>query len=661
MVGFKLATRPIGLLVLLAILPVWGLACSDSSADVFSRRGALAAEERSERARNAERLTALYDYVATDYAGAVKDGAVLVESEYEEQLRLVDDMRRLAGELGAPAREKLDELDALIRGKAPAAAIAERCAALRREVVTAFDVALAPAAPPDFARASSLYQLRCAECHGPDGRSDTPRAKTLKPAPANLLDPARMAGVTPYRAYCAITYGINETSMAAHSIPANERWSLAFYAVSLRHRELAAAPLDPAHAPGPRPRLGLATLANETDAGLDRLLAPSTPDEGERAREVARLRALAPFEAKAGEAPIALARRLVAEGLDSSRKGDAREADRLILDAYLRGIEEVEGVLASRDPALVAEIERTVAVLRATVRAGHADEADARAARLCALLDRAESAADRSPADAAVLGLAGATLVLREGLEAALIVAAVLAVVRRTGSRAAVRAVHAGWISAIFAGLATFAVARSALASLALQRELVEGAVSILAAIVLFFTSFWLISKADARRWLAYLKARASGSAERGQLLGLASVAFLAVYREAFESVLFFEALAGGERARLPALAGGVAAGGAALAVAVYAIGRLERRLPIGPFFAASGAALSGLSVVLLGHGVHALEQTSLLAPRPVGFARIAWLGIYPDAVGLAAQAALAAAIVVASLAFFARAGRRES
>src|SRR5438128_249854 len=107
--------RTASMLALLALLPLAGPACRDSSADVFAREGALAAEERTERARNAERLTALFDYVATDYAGAVKDGAILAASEYEEQLRLVEDMRRLALELGAPAAAKIDALDDAVR------------------------------------------------------------------------------------------------------------------------------------------------------------------------------------------------------------------------------------------------------------------------------------------------------------------------------------------------------------------------------------------------------------------------------------------------------------------------------------------------------------------------------------------------------------------
>jgi high-affinity iron transporter len=640
-------------LTLAALAAVAGAGCRDSAADVVPLSVPAPAVESAEtdRARAAERLVALFDYVATDYGAAVQGGAVASAAEYEEQLRIVDDMRRLAAGLPAPAPREIEALDAAIRAKAPAAEVAERCGALRRAVVARCNVVIAPAFAPNLSRAAELFKARCAECHGLDGRAETPVARKLTPPPANLLDPERMAGVTPYRAYCAVTYGIEGTAMPANQIPASDRWSLAFYAVALRHGEAPPGQAGPARAP----RFGLATLANETDAGLDRLLAESVPDSAARAAEIARLRAAAPFEASVAETPIALARRLVREAEEQASRGNAAEADRLVLDAYLRGVEEVEGVIRARDAALAAEMEAAVGALRASIRGGDAGSLEGRAARVLALLDRFEAEADRSPAGAAVLALAGATLVLREGLEAALIVAAVLAVVRRTGARRAARAVHGGWISALLAGAVTFVLARTLIARLALERELVEGAVSILAAAVLFLTSFWLISKADARRWVSYLKERAAGSIAGGQLLGLASVAFLAVYREAFESVLFFEALAGGETSRLPALAGGAAAGGALLALAVFAIQRLERRLPIGPFFAASGAGLSGLAVVLFGHGIHAIEQTRFLAPRPIAAPTVAWLGVYPDAIGLTAQAALAAAIVLLSALFFLR------
>ncbi len=647
------ASAAVGLVLSCALVAA---GCSASSADVLPAAAAAA-----ERTRTAERLAALFDYVASDYGAAVSGGEIVSQFEYDEQLALVADMRRFAAELGAPFGARLDELEAEIRALAPPEKVARACADLRRETVERFDVAVAPALPPDLGRARALYAERCAECHGLDGRADTPRARTLEPTPADLLDPERMAGVTPYRAYCAITYGIEGTSMAGHSaLPDRDRWSLAFYSVGMRHGAAgAAAAQERARAgPPPRvPRLGLATLASETDEGLDRLLARAIPDPAERAREIARLRAEAPFAAEAGEGPIPLARRLIAQARDAMREGrpgSAERADRLVLDAYLHGIEAVEAIVAARDPALVADLEDGVARLRAAIRSGSQAEAEGRALRLLALLDRAEGEGDRSGFGAAMLAFAGGLLVLREGIEAALVVAALLAVVRRMGAGArATRAVHGGWTSALAAGVLTFVLARTAIHGLFDQREMIEAVVSLLATAVLVLTSFWLISKADARRWLAYLKARAAGSVAGGRVFGLASLAFLAVYREAFETVLFFKALAGSDAARFPPILAGAAAAALPLAVVVYAIVRLERRLPIGAFFGVSGAALLGLAVVLLGHGVAALEQAGVVAPRPIEFPRVSWLGIYPDAVTLGAQAALLGALALGTAAWF--------
>jgi high-affinity iron transporter len=401
--------------------------------------------------------------------------------------------------------------------------------------------------------------------------------------------------------------------------------------------------------------VGLATLASATDEELDRLLRAEVPDAAARRVALARLRVEAPFASGAASTPAALARRLISEALAAARIGDRDEADALVLDAYLRGIEEIEAPLRARDAALVTALEDGVMRLRAAIAARGPDAEAAlerRGQELLALLGRAERETDETPVGALLLGAAAALLILREGLEAALIVAAILAVVRRVGlAPAARRAVHLGWSGALLAGLATFALARTALSALSYSRELVEALVSLLAAAVLFATSFWLISKADARRWTAYVKARAAEGAAAGGAAGLFSIAFLATYREAFESVLFFEALAGGVASRALPLAAGAAAGAVALALCVLAIGALERRLPIGPFFAVSGGLLSALSVVLLGHGVHALQASSWLLPRPVDFVRIDWLGVYPDLVSLGAQAALLAAIAAGAVA----------
>jgi hypothetical protein len=138
--------------------------------------------------------------------------------------------------------------------------------------------------------------------------------------------------------------------------------------------------------------------------------------------------------------------------------------------------------------------------------------------------------------------VAAFVIYFREGVEAALLVGALLAGVRRLGRANAVRFIHAGWIAALPAGVATWWLTARVIAISSDARELVEAAVALLAAAVLFSVSFWMISKVESRHWMAYLKRRLEGLSGRNVLL-LSGLSFLAVYREAAETVLFTQAL----------------------------------------------------------------------------------------------------------------------
>jgi high-affinity iron transporter len=572
---------------------------------------------------------------------------------------MVASAKRFAGELPAVPMPLLEELEAGVRAKASPTDVSKLCSRIRASAVSGYAIATAPALPPSYDKARTLFQANCVQCHGPEGRGDGPEAKKHDPRPANLHDPERMAAVTPYRAYCDLTYGIAGTAMPALNVPAADRWSLAFYATSLLHEQARAeAPRGPSTA---LPRIGLATLANATAADLDALLAKSVPDADQRRAEVARLRAVAPFEATAGETPLGIARRAITEARELALAGKTDEADRRVLDGYLQGIEEIEAPLRAHDALLVDQIEDSVSHLRSAISHHASGEIREAAAGVLSLLDRAEQKTDTQSAGMLLLALTSAVLILREGLEAALIVASILAVIRRVGlPRSAALAVHGGWMAALGAGAITFALARTVLHSLALSREMLEGVTGVLAAVVLFFTSFWLIAKADSKRWIAYVKSRAGANAATGGLFGIFGLAFLAAYREAFETVLFYEALLAGDAARVLPLAAGAVAGAAVLAFAAYGLGRVERRLPIGPFFASSGALLSGLSIVLLGHGIHGLEAGGALVPHPVSFPRIAWLGVYPDAISLGAQAVVLGLVLVVTVGMRLRPARAE-
>jgi high-affinity iron transporter len=241
------------------------------------------------------------------------------------------------------------------------------------------------------------------------------------------------------------------------------------------------------------------------------------------------------------------------------------------------------------------------------------------------------------------------TILAREGLEAVLLVVAILGVLGRAGRSDAKRFVHAGWIAALAAGAATWWIASHLVAMSGASREVIEGVSALLATAILFYVSYWLLSKTEAARWQAFLDDRFKAALSRGSLGVLAGLTFVAVYREVFETVLFFQALAAqaGPEGR-GALLAGMGAGVVVLAVLALSIFRLGQRLPMRRFFAASSVLLYALAVVLAGHGIAALQEAGWIPATPASFFRFEWLGIYPTWQGLALQAALLLAALAA-------------
>jgi high-affinity iron transporter len=210
---------------------------------------------------------------------------------------------------------------------------------------------------------------------------------------------------------------------------------------------------------------------------------------------------------------------------------------------------------------------------------------------------------------------------------------------------------------ALPAGVATWWLLDRVLALGAGRRELLEAVVALLAAIVLFTVSYWLISNAEARRWLSYLRESVEASLTRRGLMMLAGVSFLAVYREAAETVLFTQALLLGSAGRGAQVAAGALAGSLLAAAAAFVMNRTVLRLSIGPFFAVSGALLTLLAISFAGAGIHGLVQAGYLPSRPVAFPDLPWIGVHPDLTGLAVQLAIVAAAAIAGLVALRRRG----
>jgi len=166
--------------------------------------------------------------------------------------------------------------------------------------------------------------------------------------------------------------------------------------------------------------------------------------------------------------------------------------------------------------------------------------------------------------------------------------------------------------------------------------------------VVLFSVSYWLLSKLEHRKWERYLKDRMSRAVGSGSGLALASVAFLAVYREGFETVLFYKALFISSGGELSSIAGGFLVGSVGLVFLYLAFTRWGVKIPMRPFFAATSGVLYLMAVVFAGQGIAELQAGGTVGTTPVEWApRIDVLGVYPTMESLLAQGVLVVALIV--------------
>jgi high-affinity iron transporter len=597
-------------------------------------------------------VAGVLDYIGGDYRGAVQaDGTILDPGEYKEQRALADDAIALLSKAGImaaadPLQARLQALKTALAARASPGAVEQLCQAAREEIVRGHGVDLAPSAVPSRELAQSLYRSQgCTTCHAEDGSAQTPTAAGLDPKPANFLDPERTATISPHRAYHAISHGVPGTAMTAYpKLSERERWSLAFYVLALRHqgRDLAAGEraLETLHG---APPTDARALSERSDEQLERALT-GIADAHTRSDALAYLRAAAPFRG-AARGGMAKAHEQLSLGLAAYRKGDQDAARRAFISAYLDGVEPHEAALRARDGALVAELESTMLALRSAAAQGVPEpQLEAAVTHARELVSRAE----HGRADASTAFVGALMIALREGVEIVLLVAALLGLVRKRGQPELVKFVHAGWLLAVPAGLATFWAAESVLSGM--QRELAEGIASLLAALVLLGVTHWLLGQLGAKRWAGFLAKRVGAAvSSRRAALGVLSLSFVAAYREAFEVVLFFQALTR-DAGSAKQVWFGAAAGLVLLCAFALVLLRVGQRLRPAPFMLVSSLCLSLLCFVMVGKGVHALQEAAALSLTLVPVPDAPWLGIYGSVESLVAQGLLTCMLLFSAL-----------
>ncbi len=589
---------------------------------------------------DARQLWQLIDYVAVDYGGAVANGAVVSEFEYAEMLDFTNNAVKQIQALpprptSATIAAAIGDLRAAVLGKADSTEVTRLAHRANALLLAAYPMPLAPQTVPDLTKGTAIYAALCASCHGAKGAGDGALAAKLEPKPVAFTDAERAGSRSLMALHQVVSQGVEGTSMTSYATLSEEdRWAVAFYIgtlsndAAMRQRGEQLWQNDSslkARFPD------LTAVSTVTEQAAAQTMQPDT------ARDVIAYLRSYPAAVEAGKPTgLALARLRLKESLDAMRAGDRAQATKLGLSAYLDGFEPIEPLVGARNQSLLTSVEDGMLAYRSAVATGTPSQAEAAAAHLDDLFAQVDREIGDSKADPTTTFIGAFTILLREGLEALLIVIGMIAALKKAGRPDVLRHVHAGWISALVAGVLTWAMATYLVTISGASREVTEGIGAVFASVVLLTVGMWMHQKSSAGRWQSYLEEKLSAAMTRRSMWALFALAFIAVYREVFETVLFYSALAADGNGS--ALMAGFATAVILLGGIAWVMLRTTARMPIGKFFSLTSVFVAVLAVILIGKGTAALQEAGWLGATPVWSLRIDLLGVFPTVETVVAQ-----------------------
>jgi high-affinity iron transporter len=591
------------------------------------------------------RLAATATLAAQEYRIGVRDGQVVAQAEVDEAVLFLQEAVRAADGLPVLARDRargqLDSVLVLVRSLADPEVVSAHVLRLTTSLSETMGIALdlVPSSTPSLARGEEIFEQQCASCHGMAGIGDGLAATGLDPPPADLTDALRLADQAPLDFYRRITIGVAGTAMVPYEdvLDPDERWAVALYAGTLRLPEPAGQ--VPPHL------WRFERTARMSDEAIRRELVTYGSGSVEGAGAIAAVRAHpGPLtDSERTTATLALVGVQIDSAYALAMNSQPDAAGAAVLDAYVT-FEGIEPAVRARNPGLAAGLEGAFATFRGAVSAATPPlELRSMKGELSNELGIARQALDQ-PTSRLELFLQSFLILLREGVEAILIVGALIAFLVKTGAGGRRRDVYIGVVAAVAASLLTAVLIETIFHISTAQQELLEGVTMLVAAAVLFYVSYWLLSKMEMARWNRFVSGKVQLAVAGGSLLALPMVAFLAVYREGFETVLFYKALLVSSDvtgAVLPVV-GGMLAAGVVLSLVYLAISRFGVRVPLKPFFGLTGVFLYYMAFVFAGKGVLELQGAGLVNATYLSWApEIPALGAYRTLEGVVVQSLL--------------------
>lgn len=592
----------------------------------------------------------LLSYISLDYSMAIEDGKIIDEDEYEEMVEFSGQALTLISETSlsenSEITDDLKKLIQLIDEKKHVDDISEIADRVKNKIIEISGVQTAPFTWPDIKVGEAIYKSVCADCHGITGDGLGAQAPDLDPEPTNFLESELMEKLSAYHAYNSVKLGVQGTSMRAYpEYSENELWDLAFYVKSLEFKEVVK---DSVYYRGlfdeVFDKVTLGDVASLSDLELIELLEGQVEDP--KASLIA-LRTMIP-SGKNIASSLNIARKQLWEAFDSYKAGDKSLARNYALNAYLEGFEPVEARLRSIDSKFVIDVENQMLAVRQAIEKDQGvDKLEAEIDKTMVMLNEAEDHLGGQDLTFWLTFILAASIFLREGLEAFLILAVVLALIRSTGVTKALPWLHGGWITAVLAGIAGWFLSDYILQFGGKNREILEGLVALFAVAVLLSVGYWLHNKTHASQWKKFVEEKVGVHLKRDRMFGLAAFSFMIVFREAFEVILFLQAINLESLGQNTSAIGlGVLAATVVLIIIAVLFQKYSKRLPIRQIFKYSSWFIVLLAFILMGKGIHSLQESGWVGVTALpSFIRVEWLGIYPTLQTVLGQVAILAII----------------
>ena len=318
--------------------------------------------------------------------------------------------------------------------------------------------------------------------------------------------------------------------------------------------------------------------------------------------------------------------------------------------AYLDSYEFVEIPLRAIDPDFTLEVEFQFAELRSLIKQ-QADYEEVK--EITIALKRNMDESERVVSGTGTLAPAIAftssfAIIFREGLESVLILGAIITYLEASRNTKYKKYLYYGVILAIGATAVTWVIASYIIDISGANRELIEAIAALSATAILFYVSFWVLNKIEHKKWMEFVKAKVWQATTTGSVMVFVGLAFFTVYREGFETVLFYQAMAGFAKYMEVYVALGFVTGILSLLLIFYVMRKLGKRLPLRALFGITMGVGAYLSIAFLGNAIRELQvleiipYTGMIGTIPrLDINVAAMTGIYPTLETVIGQAIL--------------------